>query len=98
MLKSLIIAVVIILSTTIESFAENTILWYLTIGNERISYSVDISDTVGTERMTEFNNAVKIMANVGNYSNLQEFEDLINRHATGDIRNFHVIDVIVDER
>ena len=96
-MKSFIIALIMVMVSVSSSFA-NTIMWYLDINHERISYTVDIEKNIGTVEMVQFNNALKTILTNGNYSNITEMEDLVNRTATGDIRNFTVIDITVDEK
>ena len=87
-----------VVSFCCEAFSAETILWHLNIDNERIAYSVDVEPNVGTQEMNHFNHALEIILKNGGYSNIDEMERIINRTATGDIRNFSVVDITVDER
>ncbi len=98
-MRSVIISIIMIISMCSTVFANETIMWYLRDGGEVIQYTVDVNpQTVGTEEMNRFNHALRILANSRNYSNLIEFEQIVNKSLTGDIRDFRVIDVVVDER
>ncbi len=97
-IMSLIIALISVISLNGVAFSAETVLWYLIINNEKITYSVDVEQNIGTQEMVRFNHALKIILNNSNYSNINELENVVNRSATGDIRNFSVVDITVDER
>ena len=96
-ISGVIMAMMIVISLCTDVFSE-TILWYLTLDGERITYSVDISAEVGTVEMRNFNMAIETIAKAGGYSNLDQFQRIVNRSATGSITNFQIVDVIVDEK
>ncbi len=74
-------------------------MWYWKPNaNEIMSYTVTIDDTIGTAEMTSFNNALTILARNNSFSNLTQFQAIVNRIATGSIRDFTIVDVIVDEK
>ena len=99
-MRTFVIAVVILLAFTSSSFAESTIMWYwMTDTNERVTYTVTIDDeTVDTERMNMFNRSLTTLSQNNQFSNLSQFENIVNRVATGEIRDFQIIDVTVNER
>ena len=99
-MRSLTAAMIMVITFTSTAIAEETIMWYWTPdnGHEIISYTVDINDNIGTKEMIQYTNALTILANAGGFSNLQEFEALVNRNSIGDIRNFQIVDVITNER
>lgn len=97
MLRSIIMVVVMFLITVSNSYA-NTVMWYWRDGAEIIQYTVNVDDSVGTQEMNNFNSAITTIARSSEYSNLDQLEKLINRSATGSIRDFRIVDVVVDEK
>ena len=97
-MKSFIISLIMVGMFCGEAFSAETIMWYINIDNERIAYSVDVESNVGTREMNHFNHALEIILRNGGYLNIDEMERIINRTATGDIRNFTVVDITTDEK
>ena len=96
-MKRFVIALIMVMVSVSSSFA-NTIMWYWRDGSEVIQYTVDVDESIGTIEMNNFNLAITSIARASNYSNLEQLESLINKTANGSIRNFQIIDVIVDEK
>ena len=98
-MKSFLIAIIVLLMSASSSFAESTIMWYwMTDTNERITYTVTVDENVDTDRMNMFNHSLTTLSQNNQFSNLSQFENIVNRVATGEIRDFQIVDVTVNER